>query len=168
MMSSSESWLNPFGIDCVHSLCVCVLFLCLLFRARVRTPHAVHVRLCVFHLCEGGSGSPGPGLSISWLILPWLTWFVTVSPFFPLRAHSVPAELKWTATFPHKLSFNNYDLQACPPWQRQWNWCITVNTSGAKGLWFYILYIKVSTFFFFCSLILPIFCWLSQHLIIEE
>lgn len=72
MMSSSESWLNRFNIDCVYSVCVCALFLCHLCAWR-RTPHAVCVTLCVLPLCEEGSGSSRPGLLISWLILPSFT-----------------------------------------------------------------------------------------------
>lgn len=121
MMSSSESWLNRLAIDCVYSVCVCALFLRRL--CAWRTLHAMCVPFCVFHLCEEGSGSPEPGLLFSWLILPSFSLSLQF-PLFLLCAQSMPAELKWTATFLHKL-FNNYDLQACPLWQRQWKWCMT-------------------------------------------
>lgn len=41
MMSSSESWLNRFAIDCVYSVCVLAIFLCCLCA------------LCVIHFVWG-------------------------------------------------------------------------------------------------------------------
>lgn len=51
-MSSSESWLNRFVIDCVNGACVRAIFLCRLCAWR-RTVHAVCVP-CVYCMCRTG------------------------------------------------------------------------------------------------------------------
>lgn len=107
MMSSSESWLNRFAIDCVDRVCVRAMLLCRFVCTEVNTARC----LCTLRVRKAPV-SARLVIPITLLLLPSYM-FTTVSPFFSQCINSMP--------FMHK-QFNNYDLQVLPPWLRQWKW----------------------------------------------